>query len=102
MEQLMAANECSPRKNMSVGAPISLLPRIGAFICLLMLTMSAAPAVAQQNESEAQLLARARKIHHRVLERPHGINAALDPVLSRLPIVSHLTAYQFVCLLAPS
>ena len=67
MEQLMAANECSPRKNMSVGAPISLLPRIGAFICLLMLTMSAAPAVAQQNESEAQLLARARKIHHRVL-----------------------------------
>lgn len=40
-----------------------------------------------------------RVTHHRMLERPHRVNELADPVLARLPFVSRLFEYQFVCLL---
>jgi 2-polyprenyl-3-methyl-5-hydroxy-6-metoxy-1,4-benzoquinol methylase len=40
-----------------------------------------------------------RVTHHRLIERPHRLNELADPVLARLPIVSRLFEYQFLCLL---
>jgi 2-polyprenyl-3-methyl-5-hydroxy-6-metoxy-1,4-benzoquinol methylase len=40
-----------------------------------------------------------RVTHHRLIERPHRINELTNPLLARLPIVSHLFEYQFLCLL---
>jgi 2-polyprenyl-3-methyl-5-hydroxy-6-metoxy-1,4-benzoquinol methylase len=40
-----------------------------------------------------------RITHHRLYERPHRANELLDPVLRRLPLLSRLFEYQFVCLL---
>jgi 2-polyprenyl-3-methyl-5-hydroxy-6-metoxy-1,4-benzoquinol methylase len=40
-----------------------------------------------------------RVTHHRLLERPHRLNELADPLLARLPIVSRLFEYQFLCLL---
>lgn len=42
------------------------------------------------------------KTRHRVFERPHPWNSKLEPVVSRLPFVSRLTEYQFLCVLAPA
>jgi 2-polyprenyl-3-methyl-5-hydroxy-6-metoxy-1,4-benzoquinol methylase len=40
-----------------------------------------------------------RVTHHRLIERPHRLNELADPVLRRLPLLSRLFEYQFVCLL---
>jgi len=40
-----------------------------------------------------------RKTHHRIFERPLGINEILGPVAAWIPILSRLTEYQYVSLL---
>ena len=42
------------------------------------------------------------RTRHRVFERPHPWNQKLEPLVSRLPLLSRLTEYQFLCLLEPS
>jgi len=40
-----------------------------------------------------------RRTHHRLIERPSPLNAKLEPLLMRIPVVSRLTEYQFISLL---
>ncbi|MEM6792057.1 MAG: class I SAM-dependent methyltransferase [Myxococcota bacterium] len=43
-----------------------------------------------------------RHVRHRIIERPHPYNEALEPLLRWVPVVRHFTAYQFLSLLAPA
>ncbi|MCA9642168.1 MAG: class I SAM-dependent methyltransferase [Polyangiaceae bacterium] len=50
--------------------------------------------------AEAGFEERERRVHHRVIERPHWLNEFSAPLTSRLPVLRRYTAYQFVSLLA--
>lgn len=43
-----------------------------------------------------------RVTRHRLLERPHPVNHALEPVLRHLPGLRRYTAYQFLSVLEPA
>jgi SAM-dependent methyltransferase len=42
------------------------------------------------------------RTRHRLLERPHPVNARLEPLLRALPGLARLTAFQFLCRAAPA
>lgn len=40
-----------------------------------------------------------RRVHHRIIERPHWLNQRSEWLVSRIPVVRRFTEYQFVSLL---
>lgn len=51
--------------------------------------------------SQASFKESEQRRSHRLIERPHKINARVAPVLSRLPVIKTLTVFQFLSRLEP-